>query len=99
MRGVALCGIISTYNAADPQPSDGPDFLNSIYWKRLKVDAFAVLRFGDLTPLFLKEMGGWLEAGTIVQVEDVVDGLEAIPTAFPRLFNGQTRGKLIAKFA
>lgn len=94
---VALCGLISTYNSADPAAAEGPDLLNGIYWKRLMVHAFDVLNYGDLMPQFLEEMGDWLKAGKIRQIEDVVDGLEAIPMAFPRLFNGQTRGKLIAK--
>ncbi|MBC8153801.1 MAG: NADP-dependent oxidoreductase [Bacteroidetes bacterium] len=96
---VALCGIISTYNSANPEVANDSDLLNVIYWKRLKLNAFAVLKYGELMPKFLEEMGGWLKSGKIVQVEDIVDGLEAIPLAFPRLFNGQTRGKLIAKLA
>lgn len=96
---VALCGIISTYNSADPQTTNGPDLLDAIYWKRLQVHAFAVLRYGDQLTQFLEEVGGWLESGKIVQVEDIVNGLESVPLAFPRLFNGQTRGKLIAKLS
>lgn len=94
---VALCGLISTYNSADPTVAEGHDLLDIIFWKRLNVHAFAVLNYVDLTPQFLQEMGDWLKAGKVRQTEDVVDGLDAIPTAFPRLFNGQTRGKLIAK--
>ena len=92
---VALCGSISGYNDAEPQP--GPRNLSLAVGKRLTLRGFIVLDFLNQFPQFVAEMAPWLASGQIVAAETVVDGLENTPEAFLSLFRGGNTGKMLVK--
>lgn len=89
------CGMISSYNAAEPTP--GPRNMILIVGKSLKLQGFIVFNFAHLRPQFLADMSGWLAAGKIQVEETVMDGLDRAPDAFLGLFAGNNTGKMLVK--
>jgi NADPH-dependent curcumin reductase CurA len=94
---VAVCGMISVYNATEPTPA--PRNLSQLIKKRLSVRGFLVLDFPHLREQFSTEVGGWLREGKIVYRETVVDGLANAPEAFLGLLRGENTGKMLVTIA
>ncbi len=96
---VPICGLIAHYNQTELPP--GPDrmsILQSLILQRsLKVQGFIVSNYRARFPAFVADMSRWLAEGKIKYREDVVDGLENAPAAFPGLFSGENFGKLVVK--
>ena len=89
---VALCGLISGYNA-DGRPSD--DF-GPFIMKRLSLRGFLVLDYTG-TREAVAAIGGWIREGRIKTEETVAEGLENAPVVLNRLFDGSHRGKLVLR--
>jgi hypothetical protein len=91
---VSLCGLISEYNATEDR--GGPS-LRPFLVHRATLRGFIVSdhydRFGD----FLKEVAPLVRDGTIKYREDIVDGLDAAPSALIGLFEGRNFGKMIVR--
>ncbi len=92
---VALCGMISLYNATEPEP--GPRNLFYVTTKRLKIQGFIVSDHLDLRPQFLTDMSQWIKEGRIKWRETIVEGIENAPQAFIGLFKGENFGKMLVK--
>jgi NADPH-dependent curcumin reductase CurA len=92
---VSVCGMISTYNEAEPQP--GPASFPLILMKRLTVRGFIYFDFADKHPAAVRELYAWVKEGRLKYAEDIVTGLENAPTALNKLFNGTNTGKLMVK--
>lgn len=92
---VALCGLISQYNAKDPVP--GPYNFPLILMKRLKVEGFIVLDFVPQMAEFIAQMGQWVAAGKVKDRVTVVEGLEHAAKSLGMLFSGGNAGKLLVK--
>ncbi|HZT39098.1 MAG TPA: NADP-dependent oxidoreductase [Bryobacteraceae bacterium] len=92
---VALCGLISQYNAEAP-PTGPANFIN-ILIKRARVQGFLVLdyasRFGEAASAIVP----WLKEGKLKYRIDMVEGLRAAPAALNRLFDGANIGKLLVR--
>ena len=93
----ALCGMISLYNEAEPQP--GPRNLVMAVGKRLKLQGFILTDHVAETPTFLREMAGWVREGRILWRETVEEGIENAPRAFLKLFTGENIGKMLVKLS
>jgi NADPH-dependent curcumin reductase CurA len=89
----ALCGAIANYNATGPVP--GPRNLGLLVSKRLTLRGFLVGDHRDLRPEFLREVGGWLAAGTLRHHETVVTGIEMNADAFVGMLRGDNTGKML----
>ncbi|MFC3500407.1 NADP-dependent oxidoreductase [Micromonospora krabiensis] len=92
---VAICGMISQYNSAEPPAA--PRNLAMVIGKRLTLRGFLV---GDHEPLreqFVREMSGWLREGRLSYDETVVDGIENAPAAFLGLLRGENLGKMLVR--
>jgi hypothetical protein len=92
---IALCGLISQYNADDPVP--GPYMFRNILMKRVTVKGFIVTDFLPRFPEALAELGQWLAEGKLHYRVDVVDGLENAAGAVRKLFDGTNQGKLMVR--
>ena len=94
---VALCGLISGYNEADPPP--GPRSFGKLLVQRVKLQGFIILdyypRFGEA----IRELSGWVAEGRLKAVETVVEGFERLPEALNMLFAGENTGKLVVRIA
>ena len=91
---IALCGLISEYNA--PQPVG----VRNLWQLIVHSASINGLLVRDFVPRFgegAAAMGGWLADGKLVFDEDIVDGIENAFPAFMKLFSGGNDGKLILK--
>lgn len=91
---MAVCGLISGYNATRPPPS--PNFAR-IITHRLHVQGFLVLDYAARGKEMAAEMGPWLADGRIQWKVHVDEGLESALESLNRLFTGDHDGKLLVK--
>ncbi|MBB3677255.1 NADP-dependent oxidoreductase [Modestobacter versicolor] len=93
----ALCGSISGYNAVSAPP--GPRNLSLVVGKRLSLRGFIVGDHADLRPEFVAAVSGWLQDGSLVARETVVEGLDSAVEAFRSLLGGGNTGKMVVRLA
>jgi NADPH-dependent curcumin reductase CurA len=94
---VAVCGMISLYNATEPSPA--PHNLVELIRKRITMRGFLVLDFAHLRDQFFTEVGGWIADGSLRYDETVVDGLAQAPEAFLGLLRGRNTGKMLVRIS
>lgn len=95
---IVICGAISQYNATEPVK--GPANYMSLLVNRASMTGMVVFDYADRYAEAAAEMSGWLAAGKLRSLEDVVDGgVKAFPDTLLRLFRGENTGKLVLKVA
>ena len=92
---IAVCGMIAHYNNTIPSP--GPNNMLMIVGKSLKIQGFIVMDHFHKTQDYIKLLIPLMAAGQISQQETIVDGIDAAPDAFLRLFSGEKQGKMLVK--
>jgi NADPH-dependent curcumin reductase CurA len=92
---IALCGLISGYNASRPPP--GPSHFPNILVRRARIEGFIILDYAKRFPEAFAALGAWLRDGSLRYKLDIVDGLEHAVTALRRLFSGGNTGKLVVR--
>lgn len=92
---IPVCGMISQYNATEPEPA--PRNLSLIIGKRLLLKGFIVSDYGSRAGEFTSDMSQWIQAGQIAWEETVYEGIEKAPEAFIGLFSGENVGKMVVK--
>ena len=92
---VALCGLISGYNSADPPP--GPRAFGNLLIQRATLQGFIVLDHLGRAPDAICDIAGLIAEGKLTPLETVVEGFEQLPTAINMLFDGKNTGKLVVK--
>jgi len=94
---IPLCGLISQYNATAPVP--GPNW-GVLLAKRVLVQGFIISdHWAEYFEPFLQECSPLVRGGQLVYREDIVEGLDAAPSALIGLFEGRNFGKLIVRVA
>jgi NADPH-dependent curcumin reductase CurA len=91
---MAVCGLVSSYNATRMPPS--PNF-GRIITHRLNIQGFLVLDYAHRAKEMVAEMGPWLADGKIQWKVHVDDGLEGAVQSLNRLFTGDHDGKLLVR--
>jgi NADPH-dependent curcumin reductase CurA len=94
---VCVCGQISQYNLARPEP--GPRFLWKLIEKQARVEGFLVFQFADRYSEGLRQLGEWHRAGKIKIREEIAEGIENAPAAFIGMLQGRNTGKQLVKVA
>lgn len=92
---VAVCGMISQYNATEP--SQAPRNLTQLVAKRLTIRGLLVRDHQALRPDFLREVGAWVRDGKLRYTETVFEGLRKAPDAFLAMLAGENTGKMLVK--
>jgi NADPH-dependent curcumin reductase CurA len=92
---IAICGLISGYNAAEKV--SGPAAFPMILIRRARVEGFIVIDYLDRAAEAIAKLSEWYAEGRLKYRVDVYDGLETAPTNINRLFDGSHDGKLIIK--
>ncbi|MFE4666683.1 NADP-dependent oxidoreductase [Streptomyces sp. NPDC056716] len=92
---IAVCGMISLYNATEPVP--GPRNLGRLIQTRGRIEGFLVSDHRDLQPRFVQEVGPWIASGALKHRETVVDGVENTLEAFLGVLRGDNTGKMIVR--
>ena len=92
---IAACGMIASYNNAQPTP--GPNNLMLIVGKKIRINGFIVSDHADWREAFLADMVPWIQQGKIKSQETVVEGIDNAVDAFLALFSGDNFGKMVVK--
>jgi NADPH-dependent curcumin reductase CurA len=93
---IAVCGLISAYNATAPPP--GPQNLRFVLVNRLRVQGLIVFDWADRYPEAIAALGRWHAEGRLKLREDVRDGgIEAYPDVLNLLYTGGNFGKLVLR--
>lgn len=94
---IALCGMISQYNAKQPTP--GPYNLWQVIVKSLHLQGFLVRDYAERFPEAFEHLSHWVSDGLIQHQDQVIDGIENTLDAFHMLFDGSNQGKLVVRIA
>jgi NADPH-dependent curcumin reductase CurA len=92
---IALCGMISTYNATGDWWS--PKMFRNIIMRRARVEGFLI---ADYAPRFAEgvaQLAQWVADGAIRYHVDIVDGIERAPEGLARIFSGANLGKQLVR--
>ncbi|MEV0599596.1 NADP-dependent oxidoreductase [Streptomyces sp. NPDC050315] len=90
---IAVCGMISQYNATEPTPA--PRNLAQIIAKRFRMEGLLVGDHYDLQPQFVEEVSAWVRSGELKYRETFVEGIENGVEAFLGLLRGENTGKMV----
>jgi NADPH-dependent curcumin reductase CurA len=94
---VALCGMISQYNATEPPR--GPANFQRLLMNRVLVQGFIILDYLPHFPEATAKLAQWAAEGKLEHRGTVVEGLEKAPEAVNMLFEGENVGKLMVRIA
>jgi NADPH-dependent curcumin reductase CurA len=92
---VVQCGT-AAIASWDPPPS-GPRRDRDILTKRLTQQGFIIFDHVARFPQVVTQLADWVQQGTLVYREDIVDGLDNAPAALAGLYRGDNRGKKIIR--
>ena len=93
---IAVCGLISTYNATEPPA--GPKNFRAILVNRLRVQGLIVFDWAKRYPEAIAALGAWHAEGKLKMREDVRDGgIDAYPDVLNLLYTGGNFGKLVLR--
>ena len=92
---IAVCGMISMYNATSAQP--GPANLALMIGRRLLMQGFIVSDHPERRDDFLRDVSGWMREGKLKWEETILEGIEHAPEAFIGLFHGENLGKMLVR--
>jgi NADPH-dependent curcumin reductase CurA len=93
---VALCGLVSQYNATEPY---GVKSFASLLVNRVKLQGFIVSDHLDRWPVALRELTSWVVEGKVRYKETIAEGLRDAPRAFIGMLKGENIGKQLVKLA
>jgi len=91
---MAVCGMVSAYNATKRPPS--PD-LSRLITHRMTMQGFLVMDYAPRAKEMVAELGPWLAEGRVKWKVHVDNGLEGAVTSLNRLFTGDHDGKLLVR--
>ncbi|MGW0177555.1 NADP-dependent oxidoreductase [Rhodococcus sp. NPDC003322] len=95
---IALCGMISIYNSATPQP--GPSNLIKLIWRRARMEGFLHRDHLHARDEFEDQMTGWIESGRVRSVHTAFGGgVAGAWDAFLGMLDGSATGKAIVPIA
>ncbi|MEZ5458244.1 MAG: NADP-dependent oxidoreductase [Steroidobacteraceae bacterium] len=95
---VVLCGAISQYVDGVERPRPLANAFQ-LFKKMARMEAFFVYELAEHFPRAEAELAAWIATGRLVWQEDRLDGIERMPEALIRLFEGRNVGKQIVRIA
>ncbi len=96
---VALCGLISSYNATLEDLPPGPRNMAVLVGRSVKLQGFIVFNYPELCKEWVQVGAGWLKEGKLKYRESVAEGVENAPQAFIDVLKGNNFGKQVVKLA
>lgn len=94
---IALCGAISQINATEAPK--GPKNYLQLLGKRARMQGFVTIDFAARYGEAREIIAGYIRDGRLRYHDEIVDGLDAAPEHFLRLFDGSHKGKLMVRLA
>ena len=92
---VIICGAISQYDDLDNVT--GPSMYLRLAERQSSMEGFAFFHFPESIGPAGAELRKWLDDGSLVMDEEILDGIERYPEALQFMFNGGNLGKLLVK--
>ena len=93
---VVLCGAISQYVDGVARPYALRNAFE-IFRKMARMEAFFIYEMAEHFPRAESAMSRWIAEGRLHYQEDVLEGLERMPQALVRLFEGRNVGKQLVR--
>lgn len=93
---IALCGLVSQYNATEPYGLKNVRYLLS---NRTRLQGFLVGDYPQRWPEAIHQLGQWVSEGKLKYRETVTEGLQNAPRAFIGLLHGENIGKQLVKLS
>lgn len=91
-----ICGMISEYNATNESGIKG---MQAMFAKRIAMTGFMVSDHVHKLAAYQKRTAAWLQAGEIYFHEDIIQGLEQLPSALISMMRGTAIGKRLVQIA
>jgi hypothetical protein len=95
---VIICGTVALADRFE-QPDTGLRHLRQILIRRATVQGFLLFDFQHRYDEGRQRLAAWAKAGKLRHREDVLDGIEQMPTAFLRLLSSANFGKQLVRLA
>jgi len=92
---VIICGAISQYD--DMNNVTGPSMYLRLAERQSTMEGFAVFHFPESYEQAATELNEWLDDGSLLAPEHVLEGIERFPEALEFMFTGGNVGKLMVK--
>ncbi len=96
---IALCGLISMYNATLDDMPAGPRNMAVLVGRSVKMQGFIVSNYPELCREWVGIGAGWLKEGKLKYRESVAEGIENAPQAFIDMLGGKNFGKQVVKLS
>jgi NADPH-dependent curcumin reductase CurA len=93
---VVLCGAISQYIDGVERPHALRNAF-AIFKKMARMEAFFIYELGDRFERAESQLADWVAAGRLHYQEDILEGIERMPEALVRLFEGRNVGKQLVR--
>lgn len=89
------CGAISLYNETEMPTGPRPEGI--LIKKTALMQGFLIRDHAKDFGRALRQLGAWLQDGSLIYEETIVEGFEKLPEAFIGLFEGRNVGKMVVK--
>lgn len=96
---IALCGLISAYNATLDDLPAGPRNLAMLVGRSVRMQGFIVFNYPEIAREWIGVASDWLKNDKLVYRESVAEGIENSPAAFIDMLKGKNFGKQVIKLA
>ncbi len=93
---VVLCGAISQYIDGIERPYALKNAF-AIFKKMARMEAFFIYEMSERFERAEAQLADWIAAGKLTYREDILEGLEQMPSALIRLFEGRNVGKQLVR--
>jgi NADPH-dependent curcumin reductase CurA len=94
---ISICGQISQYNSAKPEPGVRPYVY--LLSKQARAEGFIITQFAPRFPEGIAQMAQWLREGKLKHREEIVRGFENAPRALIGVLSGANTGKMLVSFS
>jgi NADPH-dependent curcumin reductase CurA len=95
---IVICGGISQYIAGSSEPYPVKNVYRLLRQNAL-MKAFFIYDYEPQFPEAERAMGQWVKEGRLTYQEDILDGIERMPEALMRLYEGKNRGKQLVRIS
>jgi NADPH-dependent curcumin reductase CurA len=95
---IVLCGAISQYVSGSEPPRPLQNAF-AIFKQMARMEAFFIYEMAEHFARAEAQLAQWIAAGRLYYQEDVLQGLEQMPAALIRLFEGRNVGKQLVRIA
>jgi hypothetical protein len=94
---IVVCGQITQYNGKIDRPELGPRFMHHLLFKRATMGGMLARDYLYRMDEMRAIVTPWIQDGSVVFEETIVDGFEMLPEALSMLFDGRNVGKLLVR--